>query len=142
MHTVVQSIQKRISGVSFDEKTKLFQLLLAEAMALKLSLPLAPSDSPLEFFRATFKARILEDLSSVNEYVVIDFDEVSELIYKIWLVRYSLAHRSNDRAVGRLIGLAITAGHDIPLVYKELIDKHKDVYFSRYEIAGNEELRP
>lgn len=141
MHTVVQTIQKKIAGADFEDKSKLFQLILAEAMALSTPIPCEPCEEPASFFRTNYKLRIMTDLSKVNEYIVIDLEDTANLIYKLWLTRYELVHKTNDVGIGRLLGFILASGKtQIPPNYSELINKYPKLYFSRYEIADNEEL--
>lgn len=143
MHHITKTIQDLISqcDVALKDRAKATELLVSEGIAATLSLPTSPTDNPQTVFLAQCKLNALEKLTKVNEHVVIDVDRALDLVYRIWLLRYSLVHRMNDRSVGRLLSLAICGNKDtIPGTYVDLLAECPDMFLTRYQIQDSEEL--
>lgn len=109
MHQITQTVQDILKNndVSIQDRSKMTEILIAEAVAICISIPTSPSKSPESLFLSQYKQNVLEKLAEVNELIVIDMDHACHLVFQIWLTRYRMVHCPQDFRVGRLMELAI-----------------------------------
>ena len=144
MHLLSYEIQNiiRRNNVPLRERGKMVELLVAEAIALKISLPSSPVSNPGAHFRTQHKVRVLDMLAKINEEVVIDLDRTCDLAMAIWLSRYRLVHSPNDIRVGRFMAhvLAADENNSIPGMYKDLARSFPDAFLDRRRIEEENDL--
>lgn len=143
MHKVVAEVKFLLNGkeIGHEDRSKITEVLIAEAVALRLELPSGAVEDPRQYYMTHHKVGVVSRLAKANEYQVIDVDRAAELVYKTWLMRYRLVHESNGIKAGRLLAHAISANATtIDPEHTRIVNSYRDVFLGRYFIDESEEL--
>lgn len=143
MHSLVRKTQNLMDNkkVDFEDRGKLMEIIIAEALAIKLEIPSTPSDNINGYFISIVKLPVLKVLGEINEYCVIDIDRTVDLVYRMWSIRYGLVHTTNDITAARMLSCAIVANdRKFPGGVNITIEKYSDVYLSRFEIERTTDI--
>ncbi len=98
-------------NVPLEERASVAAVSLARGLAYMLQIPPTPYEDIEDHFENFHRADIERSLAVMNETVVFDIDAAAELVKKIWLFRYSLAHDPNTESMRALTDmLCKTAG--------------------------------
>lgn len=134
MRSLTQEVLETVrrAEVPLADRSKVVEVTIAEVLACRLSIPSTPVNDLNDYFYAHHKVEIIEALADVNEVCVMDIDRASDLVFRIWRIRYSLVHRPNDPFVGRLVNMATNLNESIiPEVYRKVIRDNPGVALSR-----------
>ena len=114
--------------------------VIAKSLGHLFALPTSKVENPYKYFRDTHLLHLHEEVSKVNEEVVVDVDEVESLILKIWMMRYRLVHETNHPQVKHYIANLIKLGAaDVPKPYVDLMNKYGQLtsnYADSVELEG------
>lgn len=141
MHTLIQAALKELNTAQLPpEKQQLgLELLMSEVIAFYLPLPSAPVDAPDLYFLSHCKVLVMQKLAYINERSVIQLDRAAELVFSIWLTRYSLVHRLGWSSGGNFLRLASQSQYvRMPEAYKSLLGSEQVVGLSIYRLGETE----
>lgn len=143
MHNIVGEIKYTLEGkeISLADRSKVFEVLIAEAVAARMDLPTSPVEDVRQYFMTHHKVDVITKLSKVNELQVIDVDRTTELTYKTWLLRYRLVFEMCSSTCGRLLNHAVEANVlSMDPEHRRVITENKDVFLNHYTIKESKEL--
>ena len=108
----VQPINLKLDemGVALEYRSYLLTVAAARVASYRLKLPAEAVENPYLYFTTTHKAGVLEMVGQLNEAVVINFDECVDLVQRLWLFRYNLAHNPNNPAVRTFLDACLKVG--------------------------------
>lgn len=123
MRKVVLALQATLDSyqVPLEKRKVLVTLALSKGTAYSLALPTSPVESASQYYANTHRAVVEKLLSEINELFIIDYASCSDLIFKIWRMRYRMVY--DVAALDVLAFLDGTLGEnqrEIPPVYREL----------------------
>lgn len=123
----IQSILAQLSegGVSLEDRGYLLSIALGRALAYNLALPLRSVENPWVEYTTLHKAYVENQLSLVNERIVIDIGTTSDLVCRLWVFRYRLAFDAKNSAVKTLLDSMIKVGdREVPAKLSEFLIKY------------------
>lgn len=125
-------------SIDLKDRSKVLELAVAEAIATVTPLPITKLETSKtsSFFTTNHKVNVIQALSMVNEFIVLDIDQTCDLVYHIWLIRYLFVHVPNDPRIMTL-GTALVMQNDshIPNVYGDVRSKYPEAYFNKWKLA-------
>lgn len=77
-----------MNQVPFADRSQLTVLAVAKAIAFHLPLPTSPVDSLPSYYGNTHQSFVNLALGGVNEAIVLDVDLATEMVYKLYKLRY------------------------------------------------------
>lgn len=99
-------------GVPLEERSDLLAISLARAIGYKTPVPAEPLQSPSQFFEEHYRSQVDETLAQINERVVFNLNEISNLVASIWLFRYRMVHDPYNVAVRDFLDVMSKVGDD------------------------------
>lgn len=97
-----------VLSVDSQTRTRIFQLAIAQAIALALPLPSSPVTSLTSYFSVNHMATVNKYLSEINEIRVIDIPVTATMVGKFYRHRYNMVFEPLD-TVSLLTLLASTS---------------------------------
>jgi len=86
--------QDFISNLAMTGKSRSLEtsLALARVLANSMSVPSTPVESPVIYFKTTYQISIEEQLSNINEIVVLDIQTILDYALKFFQFKYFTVH--------------------------------------------------
>jgi hypothetical protein len=79
-------------SLSDPERSKLFAVALARAIAMRLPLPTAPVNSVNVHYTQNFDQEVIKLIAGFNEHLVLDVKMVMEQTFNFYRLRYDMVH--------------------------------------------------
>lgn len=123
MRKFVLAIQSTLDAfqVPPEKRKHLVTLALSKSIAYGMALPTSQVENVNMFYANAHRANVEKLLSEINELFIIDYESCSDLIFKLWRLRYRLVF---DFAAVDILSLldSLTASDErqIPPAYREI----------------------
>ena len=123
MRKFVIALQSTLDAyqVPVEKRKFLVTLALSKGIGYGLALPTSQVENANLYYANTHRAMVEKTLSEINELFVIDYESCSDLIFKIWRMRYRLVY---DYAALDVLAcldhLLADNEREIPPVYREI----------------------
>lgn len=93
-------------SVAPEDRRFAYELLVAEYVSYMQPVPPTAVENTFSYFKSNCSINVGKLLSEFTEITPIDFNKVSNLIYELWLIRYSLVHRPGSGISGLFLQCA------------------------------------
>lgn len=100
------SVGMEAAGVPLEERGAHLSVGLARAIAYRLPLPTEPVSAPRIWYAENCEREVLDTAAFVNEQVVLDLGDVTELCYKLWTMRYNVCYNGSEEATANVLDSA------------------------------------
>lgn len=128
-----------IGNTSIDaaDKTRVLELAIAEVLAKNVPVPAtAFEEGDLQaVFDKEHKAAVQAELDKINELYVLDYDQTTELVLRMWETRYMLVHDVNNPKVARAAAVAVTTNPgNIDPVYSATLESYPNEFINSFSM--------
>jgi hypothetical protein len=112
--------------VNLQDRSYLLAIAVARHIAYSLPIPTSPAIIPLALYAQNCSGSVNDELSAINEVVVINFDLAVSLVKKLWLLRYNTVHDMTNPQARQVIDSAIAIGTtEVPPHVSEIYRKYE-----------------
>ena len=98
VRTAVAAVGDYLNGKNIGQldRVSLVQQGIAKYLGCEFELPSAAVRGPLIYFRDQYGVMLDTIVSEFNETYPLDVEMVKSMAYKVWLIRYRMAHNAHD----------------------------------------------
>lgn len=142
MSTLLRLVKNLTNNKDIAPKdlSHIVSITVAEAIGAKLAIPSEPVLNPTSYFKMKHQVAVQSAANTLNSYVLVDIDDITDMAFHLWLFRYKLVHATNDPKEGRIATLIMLSDSTyMPSAYTKALEKHPDVYLTRWKLEDLEE---
>lgn len=114
-------------GVPLEQRTVLLSIALARAIGYKLPIPTAAVDDVRAYYEDQHRNNVDQTLAKINERIVFDLGEISNLAAAVWTFRYRMVHDPSNPAVRDFLDNMVKVGSkEFPTRVSEYLIRSSD----------------
>ena len=112
------------SNIHLEDRKYIIAMALGKNIAYELSLPSSATLNYSQWFTECHGDTVKQILQQVNELCIINIQEVYDMIFNVWKMRYKMVYDCKSIEIMTLLDNAFQCGsNDIQQVYRRIFDK-------------------